>query len=266
MGKFRLTQVLMKKGCNQVKKMENKLFLSKSLIALTVSALIISGCNNNNSADESSDTNQTEISETKYSHLVGSEIVIRTGPGEEYEKLVNKKASEMLGGKQFCSADETFLVDIIDRKDGWCQIKTIKPEHLSETYNGWIEQKYIKNDNDVFEVKEIDPNSYDVILEKHQGNIINYYLHYKGIINEEEIKSFIGSFRKHISSGQCNVNLFDSKSIKKSIGKYPLEKTEYLTYADHFIANSTFDSPKIITLYPYQDLRYKELGGKNWKK
>jgi hypothetical protein len=48
--------------------------------------------------------------------------------------------------------------------------------------------------------------------------------------------------------------------------KYPLSDSEYLRIADQFIAESTFDAPNSVWMYPYQDIKYKELGGKNWKR
>jgi hypothetical protein len=46
---------------------------------------------------------------------------------------------------------------------------------------------------------------------------------------------------------------------------YPLGNKDYLKVADHFVAQSTFDMNDV-WLYPFQDIKYKELGGKNWKK
>ena len=49
------------------------------------------------------------------------------------------------------------------------------------------------------------------------------------------------------------------------IKKYPLVGEEYLCVADHFVAMSSFDIPDIVSMYPYQDFYYKELGGKEIK-
>jgi hypothetical protein len=50
------------------------------------------------------------------------------------------------------------------------------------------------------------------------------------------------------------------------IDSYPLVKNDYLKMADHFVASSSFDAPNSIMWYPFQDIQYKEYGGKNWKK
>jgi hypothetical protein len=47
--------------------------------------------------------------------------------------------------------------------------------------------------------------------------------------------------------------------------KYPVSDKEYLKLADHNIASSIFDMPEV-WMYPLQDIKYKELGGHNWKK
>ena len=64
---------------------------------------------------------------------------------------------------------------------------------------------------------------------------------------------------------KCNIRVYDDLVIKDLINKYPLNDEEYLLFADHFIADLDFNSTKI-QLYPFQDIKYKELGGTNWKK
>ena len=71
---------------------------------------------------------------------------------------------------------------------------------------------------------------------------------------------------KNFSTKDCNINLFDDKSVSSLIDKYPLSNSEYIKVADHFIALSSFETPNSFSWYPYQDFQYKEFGGKNWKK
>lgn len=64
---------------------------------------------------------------------------------------------------------------------------------------------------------------------------------------------------------QCNINIIDAKDIYPLITEYPLDGKDYLYVADHFVAIVTFDDTSV-WMYPYQDSKYRDLGGKNWKK
>lgn len=46
--------------------------------------------------------------------------------------------------------------------------------------------------------------------------------------------------------------------------KYPLRGEEYIKVADVFVYSLAFDGT--YSFYPFQDIQYKEFGGKNWKK
>ena len=238
-------------------------------LALVIFILTIYSCQNNtNKKTEDSPLEETVVEETpKYYKLIGEEISIRVGPGEEYDKLINKKATEKFGETMYCHADYSFLVEIIEEKEGWTKIRTIKPKHLSKTYNGWIPTSSIKKENKPEQIKKLDAETYEIIGKKSNDLVTNYYI----LVIEKEFdktkaNTFVKSFRKYNCSGDCNVNLYNSKEIKDIMNKYPLEDNEYLRLADHYIASSTFDAPQYVSWYPYQDKKYKDLGGKNWKK
>jgi hypothetical protein len=61
---------------------------------------------------------------------------------------------------------------------------------------------------------------------------------------------------KHVCEGWACTTLSNNLSLGNK---------DYLKVADHFVAQSTFDMNDV-WLYPFQDIKYKELGGKNWKK
>jgi hypothetical protein len=209
----------------------------------------------------------TSIEKPKYYKLIGEDIIIRVGPGKEFEKLINKKATELLGETHYCEADYTFLVEVIEKKNGWAKIKTIEPEHLRNTYNGWIPYESIKFDNKPEVVKELNEKDYEILLEDKAPTVNNYHiLVKKKDFNKAEAKDFIKSFRKYNSNGKSNIHLYDTKEIKHLMTKYPIEGADYIKLADHFVAMSTFDSPELVWWYPFQDVKYKEFGGKNWKK
>lgn len=80
------------------------------------------------------------------------------------------------------------------------------------------------------------------------------------------VYQFIKQFRKEICRINCNVYVYDTKSILPLVDKYPLTGKYYIKLADHFVSMSTFDATEVRDWYPYQDFKYKEYGGKNWKK
>lgn len=115
--------------------------------------------------------------------------------------------------------------------------------------------------------KKLEPQAYEILSTNHYPKAENFNVFYKGEKNDEvSLNYFFDSFRENFATKDCNINLFDDKSIISLIDKYPLSKSEYINVADHFIASSSFEMPNDISWYPYQDFQYKEYGGKNWKK
>jgi hypothetical protein len=115
--------------------------------------------------------------------------------------------------------------------------------------------------------KKIDSCLYEIISTNHSPRVENFKVLYKGEkIDDEFLPYFFDAFRETHATKDCNISLFDDKSVAPLIDKTPLEGTDYIKVADHFIAMSTFDSPNMVWRYPYQDILYKEYGGNNWKK
>lgn len=216
----------------------------------------------------SPETENTTLEEKpKYYKLIGEDIFIRVGPGLEFDKLINKKATELLGETHYCEANYTFLVEVIEKKNDWAMIKTIEPEHLRQIYNGWIPYASIKFDNKPEQIEELNDEDYEILIEDNAATVNNYHILIKQKdFDKAQAREFIKSFRKYNANGKSNINLYDSKEIKHLMTKYPLEDKDYIKLADHFIAMSTFDSPESVLWYPFQDILYNELGGKNWKK
>ena len=107
---------------------------------------------------------------------------------------------------------------------------------------------------------------FEILKTKHNPTVENFYIYYKGPIDDvNNIKKFIDGFRNAYATKPSNLNLFDSKSILTLIDKYPLVGADYIKFADHFFAYSTFDAPDYIWWYPDQDFTYDEYGGKNKK-
>ncbi len=256
---------------------------TKNLVlwSVIVSMTFLSSCGKNNQQSKASDSsitkqkhepvsksvNATE-SEAEICSIKGEDITIYVGPGLKFDKLINQKATEALGETYYANVDYTFKVVVDEEKNGWSKIRVIEPEHLSSTHIGWIPSKNIvrKNKGQAKDEK-LDKNSFEIIKTIQKPTVKNYYVLYKlKKVNKDDVIEFMGRFRKEYCSGSSNVNLFDSKAILNLVDKYQLAGKEYIIVADHFIAMSTFDSPELVWWYPFQDINYKDYGGKNWKK
>ncbi|HRG88218.1 MAG TPA: hypothetical protein PLW44_04300 [Chitinophagales bacterium] len=109
-------------------------------------------------------------------------------------------------------------------------------------------------------------DEYEIIGTNHNTAVKNFYvLVKKPGFNQASLTELIKKFKAEHCSGDCNVMLYDSKEISHLLTKYPLENDEYILMADHFIADGLFGSD-YVSWYPYQDFKYRDLGGKNWKK
>ena len=202
-------------------------------------------------------------------NIEGEDIAIYSGPGTKYAKIINQKATEILGETEYSTIDYTCKIIIIEENDLWAKVKVVEPDWLSLTHIGWIQKKYIvfsKNDKQVKNVT-LDKNDYEIIKANNNSAVNNFHvlIKYK-TFDEVKIFSFIEIFRNMYCKNSSNVYIYDSKSIINLIDKYPLSKNEYISLADHFVAMSSFDAPLVRSWYPYQDFQYKQYGGKNWKK
>ena len=68
---------------------------------------------------------------------------------------------------------------------------------------------------------------------------------------EEAIKSFIFGFRqKYCQQEKSNIFLYDDESVKDLIDIYPLRGDKLDFFTLHFIAESPFDVPDYVRMYP----------------
>lgn len=112
------------------------------------------------------------------------------------------------------------------------------------------------------------PLSYKIIKTDHRKLVENFHIE---ILSEKFDESSVNALKKfcrqELCTGDCNLSFYDTSGILDLIGVYPLGDKDYLRFADHFVASSSFDIPNSpVSWYPYQDIKYKKLGGKNWKK
>lgn len=114
-------------------------------------------------------------------------------------------------------------------------------------------------------LKKINNNDFELLKTNHTAQIENFDIYYKGEKNDESINYFFESFKENFTTKECNISLFDDKSVYPLLIKYPLSDDEYIRLADHFIAMSSYYMPGF-KWYPFQDKQYEERGGRNWKK
>jgi hypothetical protein len=243
-------------------------------VVFLFTGILFFSCSQNNSKTSENQSNKNVVVETvtkspEIFGIKGEDIVIRKGPGDKYEKLINEKATKALNETQYAQVDYSVKVVIVETNGAWSKIKVIDPEWLSNTHVGWIPTKFILKDNSSNETKteNLDSKDYEIIKTNHNSLVQNFHvmIKQKGF-DKESVFLFVKRFRQEHCTMNCNVNVYDSKSILPIIDKYPLEGKEYLNLADHFISMSTFDAVDIKSWYPFQDFQYKEYGGKNWKK
>lgn len=111
------------------------------------------------------------------------------------------------------------------------------------------------------------PEDSEILDFKKDPSFENYHVLYKRRdISKESIEAFVTAFRVLVCDDPCNIFVYDDKLVVPLLNKYPLEKEEYLLLADHLVGDSTFDTPGYVSWYPYQDWKYRDYGGKNWKK
>lgn len=229
---------------------------------------LVCGCpqQETNSNFSSGTSEQTTTPETF--GIEGEDIVLYSGPTDSSDKVVNEKATDVLGRTEYCQVDYSTKVKILEKKDNWVKIQVVDPDWLSASHIGWIPSKFLVSSADEKKQEiEISSDEYEILQTKHNNAVENFdvYLKKKDF-DENYAFQFTKAFRKVKCTRSCNITLYDSKSIISLLNVYPLEGKDYLKMAEHLISISSFDATEVRDWYPYQDFHYKELGGKNLKK
>jgi hypothetical protein len=133
---------------------------------------------------------------------------------------------------------------------------------------------------------------YSVISDENNASVNNYNIL---IVNkdysESQLQTLAFRVKEEMCDGNCNINIFDSRQaygfnkrmdieeerlsdqlMNQQIDidgynsqKERIERKYYVHVADHFVGWLEF-STGTFTYYPFQDTRYQELGGTNYKK
>ncbi|AOM79506.1 hypothetical protein [Pedobacter steynii] len=251
-----------------VNKDHNMIRIILSFIAITLGISCSQAEHKSNINDSIAKETVSDKSPAIYG-INAAEIAIRKGPGLKYGKVVNEKATQIIGETQYCEVGFSTKVVTLEREEEWTKIKVVDPEWLSDTYIGWVPSKVIitSEDQEKQSFGRLDPNDYQILKTNHNTIVENFHvlLKHKNF-DKNYVYQFIKAFRKENCTKNCNVELYDSKSILNLIDVYPLEGQDYLKMADHLISISSFDASEDSSWYPCQNFKYNELGGKNWKK
>lgn len=114
---------------------------------------------------------------------------------------------------------------------------------------------------------KLEPTHYEIMKSSHKPTVQNFHVLLKvQNFDKNYVYQFTKQFRKENCTMNCNVYVYDTKSILPLVDIYPLTNKDYIKLADHLISMSAFDATEVRDWYPYQDLKYKEYGGRNWKK
>lgn len=248
----------------------NKLLTATLTLIITTSIFSCSQSTDSSTVkNDNANLSTVEQAPSKVYGIEGEDIPIRTGPGDKYDKIINEKATSAVRKTEYCQVDYSVKVEILEKKDKWTKIKVVEPDWLSNSHVGWIPAKYVlsKDSGDKHELAKLDPTEYEILKTRHNSAVENFHVLLKRKPSDKKsLHQFVEQFREETCTMNCNVNVYDSKTILPLIGVYPLPRKAYLKMADHLLSMSTFDAPEVRDWYPYQDFQYKEYGGKNWKK
>lgn len=81
--------------------------------------------------------------------VIGSGINVRKGPGTNFDKIVNQKATSVLKKTQYISIDDTTTVFEECTKNGWSWIRVIDPDWLQTSHRGWVASRFLDKGQDI---------------------------------------------------------------------------------------------------------------------
>lgn len=108
--------------------------------------------------------------------IKGEHIIVRSGAGEQFDKIINTKATGALGKTEYCQVDYTTKVKIIEESGEWTKIQVVEPEWLSSSHIGWIPTKNIIKTKENNVLAELDLSEYEIIKTKHYYYIKNFHI------------------------------------------------------------------------------------------
>ena len=184
----------------------------------------------------------------------GSEILLRTGPSEKFEKIINQKASSLVGKTWFISIDKSVTVYEECTQSGWSKIRVTEPEWLRESHRGWVPSKALRRqnlDSAVKGIEHVKATKYTIIhtitTQRYDGGVTYYVLIDPIDLKNDKFKDNIKSIIRDIvkkKGGKITIEFHDKiESLNISYKQYgdmslkrPRNQREEEIEAVHFIA------------------------------
>ena len=82
-------------------------------------------------------------SETHQEYDVLESYELRSDPSADSPRIVNQKASDMLGETHYMSIDPSVTVRVLSTEGDWAEIQVTQPEHLRDSHQGWVPKSVI---------------------------------------------------------------------------------------------------------------------------
>lgn len=74
----------------------------------------------------------------KLFNIKNGQVDLRTGPGRQYKKVMNKESLKTLKSAYFVSIDSTVKFTQDEINGDWSRITVVQPDSLTESHKGWI--------------------------------------------------------------------------------------------------------------------------------
>lgn len=86
---------------------------------------------------------ENDIKTGKVHAVNASNINIRQGPGREFDRVVDEKASGKKGSRQYAKVSKGHIVRVNCQKGQWSQINVLAPDWLRQSHRGWVMSRFL---------------------------------------------------------------------------------------------------------------------------
>lgn len=243
----------------------------KKLVLSAVMLCFLISCGHKANQPVSTEVVGQKPSQTKDKVLgVNKKAYLLIKPSENTNKIVNEKYKAATGKIDYLQIDNSCKVKVLEENAEWVKVQVVDPDWLSQTHIGWVKKDVIAFKEVTTKLPNLKENrDFKLLFTNDNNSVENHYvLILRKDLSENSLHLFAKSYKKAFDkSGRMNLYVYDTdklgKLIKKDIAYQLNDAKEYIKLADHFVYMSSFDDMDMY--YPYQDLKYKECGGKNWK-
>lgn len=88
----------------------------------------------------------------------GSDINVRKGPGTNFGKIVNQKATRILKRTHYITIGNSVTVYEECSQGKWSKVRVTDPDYLSQSHRGWVASKFLRG-------KKVDSSGKEVFTE-----------------------------------------------------------------------------------------------------